>query len=614
MSNPYENLFGKDKKEKNNGPNQQYGQNQNNYGQYPNQQQPYGQNQPPYGQYPNQQQYGQNQPPYGQNQPPYGQNQPPYGQNQPPYGQNQPPYGQYPNQPQYGQNQPPYGQNQPQYGQNQPPYGQNQPQYGQNQPPYGQNQPPYGQNQPPYGQNQPPYGQNQPPYGQNQPPYGQNQPPYGQNQPPYGQNQPPYGQNQPPYGQNQPPYGQNQPSHGKDQLLYGHDQPNRQNPNQQQPYGQNNNYQQYNQNQQPPQSNNTQLPYNQPPSQYGQNTQQQQYPNQYGQTQAYSQNQNQNNSPYNTNLNRNQPIDQIKVDKDAAGLRQAMKGFGTDEKSIIKIIGNSKNRERLAMIDSFKRQFNRDLIKDLKSELSGNMENATIALFQDPITYDCFSLNKAMKGLGTNEDTLIEILCTRSNREINEIKQKYARLYSKSLDQELSSELSGDLKKVMLTLASATRSENPNPDKGECLDKADRLYKAGEKRLGTDEKVFYDILTRASPQELVLIDKIYKDRYKHGLLKAIDNEFSGNMKKLLRTIVHCSIDPSEYFASRVNYAIKGIGTKDTLLIRILVTRAEIDLPDIRAAYQRMYNKSMISDIEGDTSGYYQKLLVEICSH
>ena len=33
-----------------------------------------------------------------------------------------------------------------------------------------------------------------------------------------------------------------------------------------------------------------------------------------------------------------------------------------------------------------------------------------------------------------------------------------------NLEQELASELSGDLKKVMLTLASAFRSENPNPD------------------------------------------------------------------------------------------------------------------------------------------------------
>ena len=116
-------------------------------------------------------------------------------------------------------------------------------------------------------------------------------------------------------------------------------------------------------------------------------------------------------------------IDQKRVDEDAAALRKAMKGFGTDEKAIIKIIANRTNRERLAMIDSFKRQFKRDLIKDLKSELSGKFEDATLALFKDPIKYDCYSLNKAMKGAGTNEDTLIEILATRPNYYINQIKE-----------------------------------------------------------------------------------------------------------------------------------------------------------------------------------------------
>ena len=597
MSSPYDQVFGKEKKQQNYGANQQYGQQSNSpYNQYQNQQQ-YGQNQQPYGQY-------SNQPPYGQNQSPYGQNQSPYGQNHSSYGQNQPPYGQ--NQSSYGQNQSPYGQ----YGQNQPPYGQNQ-----NQQQYGQYP---NQQQQSYGQNQPPYGQNQQSYGQNQPPYGQNQ-----NQQQYGQypnqQQQSYGQNQPSYGQNQPPYGQNQnqqQSYGQNQQSYG------QYPNQQQQYGQKNNYQQYNQNQQSPQSDkNQQQSYNQPSSQYGQNKQQQ-YSNQYGQTTAYSQNPNPNTYQNNQNImnqgagymqNQSKPIDQKKVDADAAALRKAMKGLGTDEKAIIQVIGNSTNKERLAMIDSFKRQFNRDLIKDLKSELSGNFENAVIALFQDPITYDCISLKNAMKGLGTNEDTLIEILCTRPNYYINEIKQKYSKMYPNSLEKDLSSDLSGDLKKVMLTLASASRSENQYPDKGACLDKADQLYKAGEKRLGTNEKIFYDILTKASPQELVLIDKLYKESHNHGLLKAIDGEFSGNMKKLLQTIVHCSIDPTEYFATRVNYAIKGLGTKDTLLIRILVTRSEIDLPQIKAAYKRLYNRDMVTDIEKDTSRHYKRLLVQLCS-
>ena len=390
-----------------------------------------------------------------------------------------------------------------------------------------------------------------------QQPYGQ--PPYPYPQQPYGQ--PPYPYPQQPYGQ--PPYPQ---------------QPYPQQPYPQQPY--------------------PQQPYPQQP--------------------AYAQGQQPQGQPMMPNPIPMQPnipqINQKRVDEDAAALRKAMKGIGTDEKAIIKIIANRTNRERLAMIESFKRQFNRDLIKDLKSELSGKFEDATLALFKDPIEYDCYSLNKAMKGAGTNEDTLIEILASRPNYYINQIKERYKILFGKTLEEHLSSELSGDLKKVMLTLTSAQRSTNVNPDRNDCTNKVEQLYKAGEKRLGTDEKVFYDILTRASPEEIKLMNEIYTQKYKHGLLKAIEEEFSGDLKKLLKTMIYVSLDPSEYFATRINYAIKGAGTKDALLIRILVTRDELDMPQIKAAYKRLYNKDMVQAIEKDTSGDYKKLLVELSSH
>ena len=390
-----------------------------------------------------------------------------------------------------------------------------------------------------------------------QQPYGQ--PPYPYPQQPYGQ--PPYPYPQQPYGQ--PPYPQ---------------QPYPQQPYPQQPY--------------------PQQPYPQQP--------------------AYAQGQQPQGQPMMPNpipMQSNIPqINQKKVDEDAAALRKAMKGIGTDEKAIIKIIANRTNRERLAMIESFKRQFNRDLIKDLKSELSGKFEDATLALFKDPIEYDCYSLNKAMKGAGTNEDTLIEILASRPNYYINQIKERYKILFGKTLEEHLSSELSGDLKKVMLTLTSAQRSTNVNPDRNDCTNKVEQLYKAGEKRLGTDEKVFYDILTKASPEEIKLMNEIYTQKYKHGLLKAIEEEFSGDLKKLLKTMICVSLDPSEYFATRINYAIKGAGTKDALLIRILVTRDELDMPQIKAAYKRLYNKDMVQAIEKDTSGDYKRLLVELSSH
>lgn len=68
-----------------------------------------------------------------------------------------------------------------------------------------------------------------------------------------------------------------------------------------------------------------------------------------------------------------------------------------------------------------------NIIEDLKSELGGKFEDLIIALMTPPADYLCKQLNKAMKGLGTNEHCLVEILCSHDNAAIHDIVEAYER-------------------------------------------------------------------------------------------------------------------------------------------------------------------------------------------
>lgn len=120
---------------------------------------------------------------------------------------------------------------------------------------------------------------------------------------------------------------------------------------------------------------------------------------------------------------------------DANAVRKAMKGFGTDEDAIINVICRRSNEQRQQIAKMYKTHFGKDLLEDIKSETSGNFENLLIALLTPTVEFYCKELYDAMSGLGTDEDVLIETLCTLSNYEIHTIKNAYQ--HSKSFQKYL---------------------------------------------------------------------------------------------------------------------------------------------------------------------------------
>jgi hypothetical protein len=302
------------------------------------------------------------------------------------------------------------------------------------------------------------------------------------------------------------------------------------------------------------------------------------------------------------------------MSSDAETLRNAMKGWGTDEATLIKVVANRTNSQRQVIKQQYKQAFGRDLIADLKSELNGKMEDAFIALFTDPCEFDADELRKAMSGAGTNEDTLIEIIASRNNMQLAAIRQCYNAKYKRDLEADIKSETHGTFQYLLVSLLQGKRSNNPHPDQGRCAQIAKEIYDAGEAKLGTDESVFNKYFVSLSPYELACVAQYYHKLTGHTILDAIDKEFHGDSKKAFRTIVYATLSPSEYFATRVKDAIKVFGTQDHLLMRILISRDEIDMPQIKQYYHQLYGKDMVDDIKSEISGNYQKLMIELCSH
>ncbi|CAI9637586.1 annexin a7 [Alternaria burnsii] len=496
--------------------------------------------------------YNYNQP-GGYQQPYPGQAPPPQG-----YGQHQ----QYQQPPQQGYHQPPPMQNQ-QYGGYQPQQG-----YGQ-QPPQGQYgaPPPNQYGGPPQGQ----YGAPPPQQGYGAPGQYQQPPPgqYGQ-QPPPGQ----YGQPPPPgqYGQ-QPPPGQYQPPPGPPPGQYGAP---------------------------PPQGHFGAPP---PQGQYGAPPPQGQFgaPGGFG------------GPPTQPSLGYGpQQVANIDVSRDVEAVRKAMKGFGTDEKALIATLAKKDPMQINTIRTQYDQRLMRNMVQDLEKETSGYFAKGLVEIARGPLVSDCYNLMEAMKGMGTKEVILDDILIGRSNADINAIKQKYQELFKRPLQKDLQGDLSAGTEQMYDMIVAARRAEDSYPVNPQEIEQAVTDLQAGMGGFASKNvPQVCQILTSKNDAQLKAMANSYQQRFHKSLDSVLKSAFSGHMEDALRLLVHRATNRPEAEAVRLEESMAGLGTKDEILVQRVV-RCHWDRNFMNAvsnAYKQVYKKDLVKRIEGETRGDYEKLMV-----
>ncbi|KAH8870505.1 Annexin A4 [Schistosoma japonicum] len=293
------------------------------------------------------------------------------------------------------------------------------------------------------------------------------------------------------------------------------------------------------------------------------------------------------------------------VERDCEHLKKAMAGIGSKKKEIIAVMGHRSVNQRVEIVKKYKSMYGKDLLVKFKEELHNHLEDCLIALCYSSVEFDATELRKAMSGAGTDEDVLIEILCSRTNEQIRRIKDIYPKIYNgRNLEKDVKNETSRHFQRICIALLQANRDESTSVDTNLVRRDVEDLYNAGESRIGTDESKFIHILVSRSYSHLRAVFDEYTSHGKRNMADALKSEMHGHTLDALLSIVRCIQSKPRYFAAKLLKAIKAPGTDDKTLIRIIVSRCEVDMGQIKREFLSLNGKTLETCIHVSMNANY----------
>eukprot|EP00483_Globobulimina_turgida_P008366 UN08383 len=196
----------------------------------------------------------------------------------------------------------------------------------------------------------------------------------------------------------------------------------------------------------------------------------------------------------------------------------------------------------MVILQTFNTQYNRDLIKDLKSELTGKFEKTCLGFWMTEGLFDAQQVDNAVEGLGFSTKILNEIICTRTYKQLEAMKKAWYKGISmvERIKKETKKLIgSGNYCTLLVTLLEGGREANGPVNEEQARLDAEILnrYICNEKESDAKAK-FVEILSTRSWVRIRAISGIFQDvSKKYTLNGAIDKAFGdGDTARALQTI------------------------------------------------------------------------------
>ncbi|XP_037426169.1 annexin D3-like isoform X1 [Triticum dicoccoides] len=343
---------------------------------------------------------------------------------------------------------------------------------------------------------------------------------------------------------------------------------------------------------------------------------------------------------------------------DAESLRNAVQGWGTDEKALVEILSRRTAAQRAEIRRAYASLYKESLLTRLHDELSGHFQvlaphpqsingslyytvmicaaarmmtmcccvcthfisgdiikKAMVLLATDPAERDAKLVREALGRRGDDRDAwvLIEAACAATPEHLVAVRRAYRSLHGSSLEEDVAacSAFQEPLRKLLVSLVRSYRCAEESVDMDVAKLEAAQLAEAVRRKKQPHGGEVVRIVSTRSKSQLAATFRCYKEQHGSDIEEDMKQYSSSQFARMLKIAVWCLTSPEKHYAEVIRYSILGLGTDEDTLTRAIVSRADIDMEKIKQEYRVRFKTTVTDDVVGDTSGYYMDILLAL---
>ncbi|KAL5191096.1 Annexin-like protein RJ4 [Glycine soja] len=165
-------------------------------------------------------------------------------------------------------------------------------------------------------------------------------------------------------------------------------------------------------------------------------------------------------------------------------------------------------------------------------------------------------------------------------------------------------------KELLVGLVSSFRYGGSEINAKLAQSEADALHEAIKNKNKSNDEIIR-ILTTRSKTQLVATFNRYRDDHGIAITKKLSDEGSDEFHKAANLAISCINDHKKYYEKVLRNAMEHLGTAEDALTRVIVTRAEKDLKEIKEVYYKRNSVHLEHAVAKETSGDYKKFLLSL---